>query len=158
MLDFKRLTLNRGKGKQKGKQKAAAVESDNGKLNSGIFFLKRPTSFYDINVDSQPLSARSFMEEMETDMGMMNIHSPRIQFATPFWDDSDSFATPRCSGAMTVDSRSPSPLSPVMNNSSSGSKRKRVSHEAALTSQMKMLQVLGPEASSVIAKYEEDKK
>lgn len=145
-LSFKRL-LNRVGGKHQVNQKAG---SHGGDLDSVRGLLEGPTgnmAFYDIDVDmdSQPLSARSFGEEiMETDTEMMDIDSPATQFAA-YREDSDPFATPQPSATMSVDNGSPSPLSAVTN------RMFEVSQEAALRSRLKTLQMLGPEAGSVIA-------
>ena len=142
-LNFKRLILNRGGSKQKAKQKMTQGPAGyGGDLDSGKG-LTENMAFYDIDVDmdSQPLSARSFME---TDMELMSIDSPTTQFAAyaPCPDDSDPFATPQPSATMSVDS---SPMSSITNNYSGKCS------VSALRSRLKTLQMLGPEASDAIA-------
>ncbi|KAF8803328.1 hypothetical protein BYT27DRAFT_7195931 [Phlegmacium glaucopus] len=160
-LNFKKLGLNRGGGKHQAKQKAVVgVQCYDSDFDSGKGLLERLiTGDIDVDMDSRPLSARSFTGDMETDIDQeaMIIDSPTIQFAVyaPCPDDSDDpFATPQASATMSVDS---SPLSSITNSSILDSRKKRLSlsQEAALRSQLKTLQLLGPEASAAIAlKYE----
>ena len=162
-LNFKRLTLKRGGSKQKEKQKVGmGIQSYGGEFDSGKGLLERrftvnmAFSDIDVDMDSQPLSARSLMEDVE----MMRIDSPTTQFAayTPCRDESDPFATPEPSATMNVDSGSP--LSSITNSSPNSKKERRfaASQEAALRSRLKTLQVLGPEAShAVTMKYESEK-
>jgi hypothetical protein len=98
----------------------------------------------DVDMDSRPLSARSFAGDTEIDMDTteMRIDSPTTQFAA--YRESDPFATPHPSATMNVDSGMSSPLSSIMNKIGSTNK---ISQEAALRSRLKTLQVLGPGAS-----------